>query len=142
MPIPLIALMIAGCVVAQVMTGRKLRETLSPYWSRKCTGFLWKRAFPQASKNDIRSFLSLFVEVFGIRKSRRLCFVPNDKVLDVYKALHPPGWCIPDNFELEDLVLEIEKRYGVDVTHRWNETITLGELFNLSLKTTQNKGLD
>ena len=91
-------------------------------------GIRWRRRFPDSPKTEIREFLSAFVDAFGFRQSRRCYFSPDDKVMDVYHALYPPG-SLADSMELESLARQLEKRYGVDVTDSWREDITLGELF-------------
>ncbi len=102
---------------------------MAGYWSRACTGAQWRRRFPQASKADIRAFLGIFVDAFGFRRSRRLCFAPDDRVMDVYRTLHPPKWAVADVFELEDLVLFYDRAYGINLVPLWHENMTLGELF-------------
>jgi len=91
-------------------------------------GIRWRRRFPESPKTEIREFLSTLVDAFGFRQSRRCCFSPDDKLMDVYRALYPPG-SIADNMELETFSLKLEKRYGIDFLALWREDITLGELY-------------
>ncbi len=97
--------------------------------SRSCQGAGWRRAFPDATKQDIRSFLSVFVEAFAFHDQHRLKFNPNDGILDVYRSLYPQKW-LPDALELETLAASVEKKYGVEFAKVWNETLTLGQLFS------------
>jgi len=104
------------------------RSVMSPFWQRPCTGIRWRRRFPDAPKTEIREFLDLFVDAFAFRQSRRCCFLPDDRVTDVYRALHPPGDEF-DSLEVETFCKALEKRYGVDVAKFAHEGITLGEIF-------------
>ena len=98
------------------------------YWQRACTGRNWRRRFPDASKSEIREFLDVFLEAFGFADRRRLCFSPDDRVMDVYRTLYPVRGA-PDSMELEDLVASLQKRYRADILGSWREDITLGDLF-------------
>ncbi len=98
------------------------------FWHRSCTGFAWRKRFPQASKVEIREFLDIFIEAFGFAERRRLCFTPDDRVMDIYHTLYPPG-TLTDNMELESLIQDLQSRYGVDFLGSWREEITLGDLF-------------
>ncbi len=108
------------------------RRLMRGYWSRVCTGAHWRRRFPHTSKADIREFLRTFVDAFGFSRSRRLRFTPDDRVMDVYRTLHPPKWTLADSMELESLALSFHKDYGIDLVPLWREDITLGELFALT----------
>lgn len=96
--------------------------------NRACQGRAWRRAFPEAPKDRIRSFLDVFVESFGFDSSCRLSWSPQDRILGVYEALYPRPWG-GDAMELEAFALMLEKRYGLRLAERWNDQLTLGELF-------------
>lgn len=117
-------LVIAGLVMALPGLGaireRRLRRS---YWQRACTGKIWRRRFPDASKTEIREFLDIFIEAFGFADRRRLCFSPDDRVLDVYRILYPIRGRA-DSIELEDLVEGLQGRYRVEVLAGWREDIT------------------
>ena len=100
-----------------------------PFKTRSCQGAVWQRASPDAPKQEIRSFLSLFVEAFAFHDQHRLKFNPNDKILAVYRARYPHEW-LPDALELETLAQSVEKKYGIQFAQVWNESLTLGELFS------------
>jgi propanediol dehydratase small subunit len=118
-------------VVVAIMLATHPR-TIKTYWERSCTGRAWKRAFPRASKGEIRIFLYLFVDAFAFPRTRALQFAPTDRVLSVYRALYPiKGW--PDALELETFALRVEKTYGVDLRSIWREDLTMGEIFKNSL---------
>jgi len=98
------------------------------FLDRACAGSRWHRRFPQASKSEIREFLDIFVEAFGFRQRWRLYFAPDDRVMDVYSTLYPARGT-PDGMELESLVRDLRKRYGVDMLSSWRADITLGEIY-------------
>jgi hypothetical protein len=104
------------------------RRRMQFYWNRACTGAIWRKRFSKASKTEIREFLDIFIEAFGFGPNRRLHFVPDDNVMDVYRKLYPLRGT-PDSMELEDFVTSLQKRYAVDILKSWREDITLGELF-------------
>jgi hypothetical protein len=92
-------------------------------------GRVWKRTFPQASKDEIRQFLYMFVDAFGFPKRRALQFAPADRVLAIYRGLYPlKGGA--DALELETLTLRLERRYALDLRKLWREELTLGEIFS------------
>jgi hypothetical protein len=99
-----------------------------PYSSRSCEGRGWRRAFPTASKNEIRSFLLLFVSAFAFADKDKLKFRPDDKILDIYRSLYPNKW-MPDALELETLVSKLQKQYTLELEPIWSDQLTLGELF-------------
>ncbi|MBI5366954.1 MAG: hypothetical protein HZA54_07945 [Planctomycetes bacterium] len=70
----------------------------------------------------------MFTDAFGFRESRRLCFAPNDRVANVYRAMYPP-YALSDCMDLETLLMSVEDRYGVDLGPNPWEEVTLGELF-------------
>lgn len=124
-PVVLFAVVaIAGGTLMHVQTWKALR----PYRERDCTGVRWRRRFPNSPKAEIREFLDLFVEAFCFRRRRRTCFRPEDKVMDVYRAIYPPG-SAADSMELEILCMRLRKRYGIDFAKSWREDITLGEIY-------------
>jgi hypothetical protein len=125
---PLIAIVFFAALLF-VLTEVKSRRALRRYVKRACTGFHWKRQFPEASKNEIREFLNIFIEAFCFREKWRLRFTPEDRVLEVYHALYPVNGA-PDSMELESFVEDLEKRYRVNIVGIWREDITLGDLFS------------
>ncbi|MEJ2705145.1 MAG: hypothetical protein P8Z79_22120, partial [Sedimentisphaerales bacterium] len=96
-----------------------------------CTGRLWKRRFPDVSKQSIREFLELFVDAFLFKSDKRLKFSPDDKIMDIYKSLYPCSWWA-DALEYECLFIDVERRYGFDLTETtMNRDTTLGQLFDM-----------
>jgi len=123
----------AACVLGLVVVGlaisaffvdglpAKIRE-------RKCQGAAWRRAFPEAPKQAIREFLSVFVDAFAFRKSERLKFRPEDKIIDIYRSVYPKR-LIPDALELETFAEDLERRFGFRLVSVWSDQLTLGEVF-------------
>lgn len=98
------------------------------YRSRKCEGAQWRKAFPQATKDDIREFLLLFVSAFAFRDSEKLKFGPNDQVWEIYRDLYPTRW-VADAMELETLTDDLKTKHGIALGDIWSEKLTLGEVF-------------
>ena len=120
------------CLAAMAMTialSVAERRRLARFWRRPCTGPLWRRAFPDASTADVREFLRLFVDAFALPDRRCLSFRPDDRVMDIYRAIYTPGWTIADAMELEILAIRIEQRYGHTVTSSDPESLTLGDIY-------------
>jgi hypothetical protein len=122
-------MMLAVAIAAGVWAEVQAMMALRPYWRRPCAGIRWRRRFPETPKREIREFLDMFIKAFGFQHRQRLCFRPEDRVMDVYHAIYPPGSAIVDGMKLESLCLSLRKRYGVDVAESWREDITLGELY-------------
>src|SRR5262249_22463438 len=100
--LPIALLIIAGVcsgVIAHLHRGRSMR----PYWERGCMGIRWRRRFPDAPTANIREFLGIFVDAFAFGQRRRGRFSPEDRVMDVYRALYPPEDSMADDLELETL---------------------------------------
>jgi len=117
---------ILGTVLLSVRYGGYLPV---PFRSRACQGRRWRQEFPDASKHEIREFLSLFVSAFAFRETERLKLGPYDTVMTVYRALYPSRW-LPDSLEVETLADDLRKKYGVELAAVWSEQdISLGALF-------------
>jgi len=124
---PLALLLIVGLAVAGKILADRWR--FRHYWRRSCTGRRWKARFPESSAREIREFLTVFVDAFALGTSRRLKFEPDDQVLGVYRTRYPSGGA--DMLELESLLKQLRKRFGVDLEKYWHPTITLGEIFEM-----------
>ena len=82
------------------------------------------------SKEAIREFLEFFVKGFAFSSKNRLKFNPDDKIMDIYRALYPTeGW--PDGLELETFSISLEKKYRLDLASVINDDLTLGQLFQM-----------
>jgi len=122
------SVVLAGALATGLMAEIRSRRALRTYWERPCTGIRWRRRFPETPKQQIREFLDQFIEAFGFHDRRRLCFRPEDKVMDVYRSIHPPGDLV-DSMELESFSRSLRNHYGVDVAAWWHEEISLGEIY-------------
>ena len=127
-----VLLLFAGSALLVLPFQRARRKRMLVYWSRPCQGAQWRRRFPAVPHTDIRAFLTLFTDAFAFRRTRRLCFSPDDQVLVIYRTLYPSPGPEIDSMELETLVDAIQRSYCLDVVPRWREDITLGELFTLT----------
>ena len=96
---------------------------------RSCQGAAWMGAFPGAKKDEIRRFLSLFVSAFAFNDDQKLRLTPDDKILEIYRALYPSRW-LADALEVETLAEELERQYGLSLQTIWHEHLTLGQLFS------------
>lgn len=99
-----------------------------PFGARACQGRNWRRSFPDASKDEIRLFLSTFTESFAFDDREKLKLNPNDQLLDIYHALYPHKWQA-DAMEFETLSDDLQSKYGVNFSSVWREGLTLGQLF-------------
>lgn len=100
----------------------------NPLRTRTCQGRQWRRAFPSASKKQIREFLSVFTSAFAFRDADLLKFRPDDQLLSIYRALHPAKW-MADAAAFETLAQELRTRFGIALEDIWDERMTLGALF-------------
>jgi propanediol dehydratase small subunit len=123
----------AACVLALVIGALAILAFLvdaipANIRERKCQGAAWRRAFPDAPKQAVREFLSMFVDAFAFRKSERLKFSPEDKIIDIYRSVYPKRW-LPDALELETFAADLEKRFGFRLESVWSDQLTLGDVF-------------
>lgn len=124
--IVVILFLIVASVLWSDLFGGKLPK---PYYNRTCQGKSWRNAFPTSPKQDIREFLSAFVDAFAFSQTERLKLRPDDQILQIYRAIYPSKWT-PDALEFETLDRDLKAKYGVSLEETWNEQLTLGKLFN------------
>ena len=120
-----IAAFFVWIIVWAIVFGGKLPV---PIGLRRCQGKNWRRSFPDASKDEIRQFLSFFVESFAFRDREKLKLNPNDQILDIYRAQYPHKWQA-DALEFETLSKNLKSKYGADFNDVWRDDLTLGQLF-------------
>ena len=122
----LIVLVLVVLLVAAIaaLQGGQLHN---PLRYRSCQSRLWRRAFPSASRKDIREFLSLVVSTFSFTDTDRLRFRPDDELLGIFRAAHPHRRPT-DAGEIESLAQALRSRYGVMLPDIWHERLTLGAL--------------
>jgi propanediol dehydratase small subunit len=122
-------LAVVGMLILLSALWLRFESTLpKKYQSRKCEGAHWRRAFPQATKHDIRKFLLLFTAAFAFRGGDKLKFSPSDRVWEIYRDLYPNRWGA-DALELETLTDELNAKHGIALDEIWSEKLTLGQLF-------------
>lgn len=108
-----------------------------PFRSRTCQGRGWKRHFPQTPAREIREFLLFFVKAFAFSDNEKLKLNPDDKIMEIYKALYPSQW-MPDALEFETMTKDLRQKYSVELGKIWRDDLTLGDLFAECLKATPN----
>jgi propanediol dehydratase small subunit len=122
---------VAVVAIAATPVERESRRRLRQYWTRRCMGRQWRSRFTDVPKKEIRRFLDTFVDGFGFKSQNRLKFSPDDRVMDIYRALYPSeGW--PDAMELETFAINLEENYGIDLAKIEDHGITLGALFQMT----------
>ncbi|MDD5708005.1 MAG: hypothetical protein PHR35_18965 [Kiritimatiellae bacterium] len=129
--IAIIVVVFAAVMILALPVERESKRRLQHYWYRMCTGREWRRRFPNATKDEIRRFLEAFVDGFAFKSSQRLKFGPNDKVMDIYRALYPStGW--PDALEVETFARNLKREYAFDLAKVEDRDVTLGQLFTMT----------
>ncbi|TGU72436.1 hypothetical protein E4633_09025 [Geomonas terrae] len=133
-----IIILIVVAIGASIFANLDTKKQLENFWSRGCSGAEWRRQFPQATKESIREFLECFVEGFAFDNKERLKFTPNDKIMEIYRALYPTeGW--PDALELETFAINLEKKYRFDLAGVFTEELTLGQIFKMATSANPNQ---
>jgi hypothetical protein len=130
-----------GIAVAVAIALVFVKKGKDLYIDRACQGALWRRKFPEASKNDIRHFLRFFASCFAVRKKHMLLLSPADTLLEIYRARYPSR-ADPDALEFETLSKELQRKYGLSLEKIWRDALTLGELFSYILNTQQGTPAD
>lgn len=130
-PVLLLVFVFVGLGLCALKFGGRLPRG---FRGRSCQGKDWRKTFPSASRQQIREFLSLFVEAFAFDESEALKLSPSDQLLRIYRALYPYRWQ-PDSLEFETLSQELLSRHAVDLAAIWNEELSLGVLFAHTLNT-------
>lgn len=121
-------LIVIGAVVVGGLLLHISHKGLELYRGRKCMGKLWRRAFPDSSKEDIRQFLWLFASAFAIPRRQALLLRPDDELLAIYRARYPEiGW--PDALEFETLANDLDSVHHLSLMTIWHDQLSIGELF-------------
>jgi hypothetical protein len=132
------AIIIIAITIGVLLLGKLTGEGLPlPFRSRTCQGRGWKQNFPQTPITDIREFLLFFVEAFDFADNEKLKLNPNDKIMEIYKAMYPSKWT-PDALEFETLAKNLRHKYSVEFVKIWRDDLTLGDLFTECQKATPN----
>jgi len=77
------------------------------------------------------------VKAFAFSDNEKLKLRPDDKILEIYKALYPSKWT-PDALEFETLAKDLQQRYSVELEKIWRDDLTLGDLFTECLRAMPN----
>jgi|GEM_PF-1838131 len=135
-PTIVITLLVLSFLVVFIISrpdAKERKRRLQRYWDRLCTGKEWRRRFPHAPKDEIRRYLQIFVDGFAFKDKDRLKFSPDDKVMDIYRALYPSdGW--PDVLEVETFAMFLQNEYSFDLAQVQDSEVTLGTLFEMIQK--------
>ena len=129
-----ITTIIIAVLIGALLFGKSGGALPMPFRSRTCQGRGWRRHFPRTPVKEIREFLLFFVKAFAFTDNEKLKLNPNDKILEIYKALYPTPW-MPDTLEFETLERDLWKKYAVELGKIWRDDLTLGDLFAECLKT-------
>lgn len=124
----IIVIFLIGCAFAFASEVAR-RRRLAPLFNRPCAGREWRRRFPDAPKEEVRQFLKMFVDSYSLEPERYLAFRPDDRIMEVYRAINSPKWTVADSMELETFAFEIERHYGFSLKSIWRDELTLGEIF-------------
>lgn len=106
-----------------------------PYRGRACTGRAWRRAYPAAPKDQIRSFLLCSTDGMAFSSETKLKFHPNDQVLDVYRSIYGGQTPLGDHMECETFLENVSREFGCRLESLlavWHSEVTLGDLFALA----------
>lgn len=132
--------LIVVCACLFLLTLSKCESGLPhAYRVRACEGRSWRRAFPSASKHELRAFLLLFTSAFAFKNQDKLRFRPDDGILDIYRNLYPSRWT-PDVLEVETLAAHLQKRHAINLGSIWKDDLTLGELFS-HIQSSHSRGI-
>lgn len=126
----IIILAISAAAVAVIVWGQ--HRHVAPLLRRPSALPVWREFDPLAPAEDVRAFLHLVMAAFALRAKHHEVFRPGDRILDLYRAVTPPGWTLGDQCELEALVSLLKSKYGLDLVAVWRDDLTFGELFTLA----------
>jgi propanediol dehydratase small subunit len=120
---------IAFATVTGVIESRRMCREIE----RPCAGIRWHRRFPHATHQSIRAFLHVFADAFSVERVHATKFTPDDQPLLIWNARYIPHLTLDDRMEMESLERGINDAYGIDLNTVWRDSMTLGELFALTL---------
>ncbi len=133
----MVILVAIGAGITVILSSKK---RLNRYWNRGCAGADWRKKFPNATNAAIQEFLQCFIDGFAFSIKNKLKFRPDDKIMDVYRALYPTkGW--PDALELETFSINLQRKYGLDLAKVFTDDLTLGQIFKMTTEANPNQAL-
>ena len=124
-----IAIVVAICAAYTLVGSVISRRAYSRFSARESSVEEWRRAFPGVADSKLHEFLVAFVDAFSLRKGDAAKFRPDDEVLAIYRAKYPRWWSMGDTMEIENLSIELGRRYGLDLLPTLRESLTLGDIF-------------
>jgi propanediol dehydratase small subunit len=98
------------------------------YSNRGCMGAVWRKSFPNSSKEEIRQFLWFFASAFAVPRRQALQLAPNDELLTIYRTRYLRNDLI-DALEFEVLAKNLYKKHRFSLHAIWHDRLTVGELF-------------
>jgi hypothetical protein len=118
------------------------RKNFAPYAQRSDAIEEWMRQFPRAAQQDINDFLHVFIDGFAIARKHRSKFRPDDRVMDVHRALNPPDWIFGDCAERECFAILLKRRYRIALETIWRDDLTLAEVFAATISVSSANAAD
>ena len=103
-----------------------------PYQDRDSQEAVWRdRCGDGLGEAD--AVVTLLCDAFSFNPVDRFKFGPDDQIMDIYGARYPrwKGCWSGDCMEIESLMVELEKQYGIAVED-WHADISLGDLVDLA----------
>ncbi|MDY0170544.1 MAG: hypothetical protein RBS80_28650 [Thermoguttaceae bacterium] len=91
---------------------------------------IWQERIPGETQATADAILRMLCDAFTFNPDDRYKFWPDDRYCDIYQARYP-WWKVADCMETEWFGMELEKRFGIDISERLS-TITLGEIVDLA----------
>ena len=102
-----------------------------PYRDRDSQEAAWRQRCGEKI-GEADAVLMMLCEAFSFNPDDRYKFGPDDRIMDIYRACYPRWkvWRLGDSMEVESLMMDLDKRYGMDVED-WHSYISLGEIVEL-----------
>jgi hypothetical protein len=119
-------------VAAGIIVAWGQHRPVAPLLRRPSALPAWRQFDPLASDKAVREFLLLVVYAFGLRRKYHGVLRPDDRVLDLYRMVTPPGWTVGDQGEIESFDILLKRTYEIDLLAVWREDLTFGEVFRLA----------
>jgi hypothetical protein len=113
-------------------SGKAFRSPLPRrYRNRDSQEAIWHERY-SGEMGIADTVLLMLCDAFTFNPDHRYMFRPDDRYIDLYRGRYP-WWKVADCMETERFGMELEKRFGIDVSKRIAE-ITLGDIVDLAVK--------
>lgn len=123
----IVVLIVTIFATGSFVASRKLKS----FTNRGPAIHLWRKKFPNATAEEIRTFLEIFTEAFGINKKHGITLQPSDLMFDIYATRNNPNLSA-DSLEYETFLVMIENHYNKRLSNQLQKSTTLGEVFALT----------